>query len=248
MLYTVKEMSELANVTIKALHHYHKIGLLFPCEVSGAGYRLYGRKELERLQEILFYRELDLPLEQIKQLMDGDRDRLTLLSAQREQLLVRKNRLACLIQTIEESISCAVKGEHMDISAMFKGFESEEEWRDALAEQNEHLKETYNYDMLEANPIQAQSMNEMAAEAEAFIQNMAYALENLRKADDENVTMLIRSHIEFLNRHGHQLSAADFASQARFFLEDDFHRAMLESRHIGLAYYLCFAAESFAAL
>ncbi|GGB40658.1 hypothetical protein GCM10011409_17690 [Lentibacillus populi] len=66
MLYTVKEMAKFANVTIKTLHHYHKIGLLYPYKVSEAGYRLYGMKELERLQQILFYRELDFPLKEIK--------------------------------------------------------------------------------------------------------------------------------------------------------------------------------------
>lgn len=63
--YTVTEVARLAGVTVKALHHYHKIGLLKPCKVTEAGYRLYGTKELERLQQILFYRELDFSLEQI---------------------------------------------------------------------------------------------------------------------------------------------------------------------------------------
>lgn len=61
MLYTVKEVSKITKVTVKALHHYHKIGLLLPCKVNEAGYRFYGTKELERLQQILFYRELDFP-------------------------------------------------------------------------------------------------------------------------------------------------------------------------------------------
>ena len=52
MLLTVKEVSSLAHVSIKTLHHYHKIGLLEPARISGSGYRLYGTKELERLQEI----------------------------------------------------------------------------------------------------------------------------------------------------------------------------------------------------
>jgi DNA-binding transcriptional MerR regulator len=57
MLYTVNEVA-----TVKTLHHYHKIGLLEPCDISDAGYRLYGNEELERLQQILFYRELDFSL------------------------------------------------------------------------------------------------------------------------------------------------------------------------------------------
>ncbi len=71
--YTVKEIAELTGVTIKTLHHYHKIGLLEPCKVTDAGYRLYGIKELERLQQILFYRELDFSLGDIKKLLKMNR-------------------------------------------------------------------------------------------------------------------------------------------------------------------------------
>jgi DNA-binding transcriptional MerR regulator len=62
MLYTVNEVARLTGVTVKTLHHYHKINLLEPCAISDAGYRLYGNEELERLQQILFYRELDFSL------------------------------------------------------------------------------------------------------------------------------------------------------------------------------------------
>ncbi|GIN87757.1 hypothetical protein J6TS2_41430 [Heyndrickxia sporothermodurans] len=84
MLYTVKEISEMANVTIKTLYHYHKLGLLLPSKISEAGYRLYGQKELERLQEILFFRELDFPLKDIKTILDGQPERLSVLSNQKE--------------------------------------------------------------------------------------------------------------------------------------------------------------------
>lgn len=73
-MYTVKEVSELSKVTIKTLHHYHKIGLLLPSRISDAGYRLYGMKELERLQEILFYRELEFSLDQIKEMCECNRN------------------------------------------------------------------------------------------------------------------------------------------------------------------------------
>lgn len=98
MLYTVKEIADLSNVTVKTLHHYHKIGLLLPCETNEAGYRLYGMKELERLQQILFYRELDFPLEKIKQLLEGEPERLSILSSRKELLLARKLRLDRLIR------------------------------------------------------------------------------------------------------------------------------------------------------
>lgn len=100
MLYTVKEVSELSGVTIKTLHHYHKIGLLVPSEISEAGYRLYGTKELERLQQILFYRELDFPLQKIRELLDGEPERELILQEQERLLLARQKRLEKIMGTL----------------------------------------------------------------------------------------------------------------------------------------------------
>lgn len=246
MRYTVKEVSELANVTIKTLHHYHKIGLLLPIDITDAGYRLYGMRELERLQEILFYRELDIPLEEIKKLLNGKRDRIALLSSQKGLLTLRMDRARELIQTIEESIRCAQKGEVMEKNAMFKGFESEEAWREALSEQQAYLMEHYDYDVLADPTPLPDDMNEMAAEAQSFMQAMATALKNGLKANSEQVAKLIHHHVAFLNKHEHRMHVSEFAAQTRFFIEDDFHRDMLESQQIGLSYYLCCAAESAA--
>lgn len=243
MLYTVKEMSEIASVTIKTLHHYDKIGLLPPDEVSEAGYRLYGRKALERLQEILFYRELDFPLKEIKAILDGQPDRVSILSDQKKQLEARSQRLERLVDTLDESIRQARKGELMDKKALFKGFENEEEWKAALADQNEHLKETYGYDLLKEKEIDVPKMNESALEAKHFMDEMAKSLVDGVKRNDEKVQQLIAKHIDFLNKHGHKTTAADLAKTTRFFLNDDFHRKMLEDQQTGLAYYLCLAAE-----
>ncbi len=79
MRLTVKELADLANVTVKTLHHYHKIGLLIPNEISEAGYRYYGQAELERLQQILFFRELDFSLEDIARALSGNADRSRIL-------------------------------------------------------------------------------------------------------------------------------------------------------------------------
>ncbi|MFD2211276.1 MerR family transcriptional regulator [Virgibacillus halophilus] len=246
MLYTVKEMSQLANVTIKTLHHYHKIDLLLPYKVSEAGYRLYGIKELERLQEILFYRELDFPLKKIKEMLDGQPDRLSILSGQKKLILARKQRLEQLIQTLDESIMHTRKGEVMDKTALFKGFESEEEWKEALSEQYEYLNEKYGYDLHVEKPIDVQSMNESAMEAKRFMGGMAQSLKDGLRVDDKKVQQLIGQHLDFLNTHGHKTTAADFEKQTRFFLNDDFHLKMFESQQQGLSYYLCIAAETFA--
>ena len=246
MLYTVKETAALAKVTVKTLHHYHKIGLLLPCEVSEAGYRLYGMKELQRLQHILFYRELDFPLKKIQGMLDGEPERLSVLSEQRQLIHTRKKRLEKLIKTLDESIKHARKGEVMSESKLFTGFESEKEWEAALAKQKAYIKEKYDYDIIGENPINVESMNESALEAKRFMDEIIESLKGGLKFDGDKVQHLIQQHLAFLNNHGHNITEHDFAGQNRFFLNDDFHRNMLEEQQIGLSYYLCIAAEAYA--
>lgn len=246
MLYTVKEVKKFTGVTIKTLHHYHKIGLLFPHEINDAGYRLYGEKELERLQEILFYRELDFSLNDIKKALEDEPKRVECLVKQQELLLARKQRLDCLLNTINESIVLSKRGEIMDKSVMFQGF-NKEEWKDALSEQNEYIKDKYGYDMPEINDDQVNEMNEAAMEAQQFMNNIKDALKNNIKANDISVQETLKNHIEFLNKRGHNINAKSFVDQTKFFLEDDFHRSMLENQLTGLSYYLYTAADMYAA-
>lgn len=248
MLYTVKEVSTLSGVTVKALHHYHKIGLLMPAEISDAGYRLYGKRELERLQEILFYRELDIPLDKIKELLNGSQNRRTILSEQEELLADRLNRLDTVLDTLRKSMKELEGGQPMKPEEMFKGFDSDEAWKEALKEQNDYLKDAYDVDLLQDGQIHAVDLNEQAAEASAFMAAMAESLTSGVKHNDERVQRLIGKHVAFLNAHGHSITPADFAAQTKFFLQDDFHLRMLEEQQIGLAYYLHAAGEQYAAL
>ena len=76
---TVKEISAITGISVRTLHYYDEIGLLRPTEKSEAGYRLYDDKALETLQQILFFREFEIPLKDIKAIMDDpalDRDRV----------------------------------------------------------------------------------------------------------------------------------------------------------------------------
>lgn len=68
---TVKEISDLTGISVRTLHYYDEIGLLKPTDKSEAGYRLYDDKALETLQQILFFREFDIPLKEIKTVMDN---------------------------------------------------------------------------------------------------------------------------------------------------------------------------------
>lgn len=95
---TVHEVSSLSGVSIRALHHYDRIGLLPAAEVSEAGYRLYDEAALERLQQILLFKELEFPLREIREILDSpDFDRSKALEQQIHLLELRKEHLENLI-------------------------------------------------------------------------------------------------------------------------------------------------------
>ena len=100
---TVKDVSEITGVSIRTLRYYDEIGLLKPTELTEAGYRLYDNKALEKLQEIMFFRELDIPLMDIKKIMDNPNyDKEQTLSAQKSLLEQKRNRLNGIIELITD--------------------------------------------------------------------------------------------------------------------------------------------------
>jgi len=111
MEYSIKELSELAGVSARTLRYYGEIGLLLPLRTNEAGYRYYGEKEVELLQQILFYRERGLGLEQIKNILyQNDFDILLALYSHLSELENQKKRLDSLITTVKKTI-LAKKGE-----------------------------------------------------------------------------------------------------------------------------------------
>ncbi len=100
---TVKDMSEIAGVSIRTLRYYDEIGLLKPTELTEAGYRLYDSKALEKLQEIMFFRELEIPLVDIKKIMDEPNyDKEQVLLTQKSLLEQKRNRLNGIIELITD--------------------------------------------------------------------------------------------------------------------------------------------------
>ncbi|WP_237563620.1 MerR family transcriptional regulator [Halalkalibacter okhensis] len=87
---TVKQVADLTGITVKTLYHYHKVGLLQPCEITESGYRLYGKNELKRLQNILFYKELDFSLDIIQKIL-SERN-VTMFYLSKKNCLKRKKR------------------------------------------------------------------------------------------------------------------------------------------------------------
>ena len=100
---TVKDVSEITGVSIRTLRYYDEIGLLKPTELTDKGYRLYDNKALEKLQEIMFFRELEIPLTDIKKIMDNPNyDKEQALLAQKSMLEQKRNRLNGIIELITD--------------------------------------------------------------------------------------------------------------------------------------------------
>ena len=100
---TVKEISKINGISIRTLRYYDEIGLLKPARVTEAGYRLYDDQELEKLQEILFYKELEIPLSDIKKIMENpEYDKQKELTVQKSLLERKRNRLNGIIELIDD--------------------------------------------------------------------------------------------------------------------------------------------------
>ncbi|MFD7307132.1 MerR family transcriptional regulator [Promicromonospora sp. NPDC059942] len=242
MTYTITHVSRLSGVTLKTLYHYDRIGLLVPERDERNDYRSYSDDDLERLQQILFFRELDMPLDGIAEALSGRVSRLECLLDQRAMLRSRGARLAQVLATLEQAIAHERKGQPMAADSMFTGLD-QAGWQDALDEQNAHLRDTYGVE-LDTAGLDADRMNAAAAEATAFMTTMADALRAGLRTDDPTVVGAIERHLAALSAT-HPTDPDGFAGQAHFFVTDDFHRQMLEKQQTGLAYYLLHAAEAF---
>ena len=137
---TVKEVSELTGISVRTLHYYDEIGLFKPTEVTEAGYRLYDDKAIEKLGQILVFRELYLSLADIKLIMDNpDLDHNSVLAKQREMLCLKKQRLERIIANLD----IMLKGDHDMDFTVFDETELKDLFTDMLQNMNESQKQIF---------------------------------------------------------------------------------------------------------
>ena len=123
IVYTVKQLAKLAGISVRTLHYYDEIGLLRPSQLGDNGYRYYNDQAVLRLQQILFYREIDLELIQIKAILDRpDFDILTALHSHRAALEDKIGHLNHLIATVDRTIKHLGGEIEMSKKQLFKGF------------------------------------------------------------------------------------------------------------------------------
>lgn len=135
---TVKEISNITGISVRTLHYYDEIGLLKPTDKSDAGYRLYDDKALEQLQQILFFREFDIPLKEIKAVMVNPAlDRNHILKMQREMLLTKIKRMEHLVASIDDIL----KGDNKMDFAIFNKTEMDEMFQAMTEHMPEEIKQ-----------------------------------------------------------------------------------------------------------
>lgn len=126
MEYTVKKLAEIAGISKRTLRYYDDIGLLKPCRINSSGYRIYGENEIDMLQQILFYRSMDMKLEDIHSIITHpDFDITKSLIEHHQKLISKRNQIDQLISTVEKTILNR-KGEvPMSVNEKFEGFKKE---------------------------------------------------------------------------------------------------------------------------
>ena len=193
-MYTVKQLSELAGVSIRTLHYYDEIALLKPSAVGDNGYRYYGEEALYRLQQILFFREMDLGLLQIKDMVDNqDFDLVAALNQHRDALQAKIDRLQNLIQTVDSTIMHLVGEVEMSKKQLFTAFNEEEEKRYAQEAAEAYGEERVRESYKRWNSYSQQQKQQIGEEGNAVYADLVEAMP--KGADSPDVqAILVRWH------------------------------------------------------
>lgn len=177
-MYTVKQLARLAGVTVRTLHYYDEIGLLTPASVGENGYRYYAEADLFRLQQIRFFRELDLGLEQIKGILEApDFDLVAALRVHRQALEQKIDRMQRLITTVDRTIMHLV-GE-MRISTMsnvFEGFSDEQQRHYEQEAAQRYGTETVAQTVVRWNSYSSEQREQIMAEGQRVYLDLVDAL------------------------------------------------------------------------
>ena len=243
---TVGRVAALAGVTVRTLHHYDEIGLVAPSTRSGAGYRLYERADLERLQEVLFFRELGFPLDEITRIVsDPAYRRVDALVRQRGLLQAQAERLGAVIGAVDQAIDAANKGTTMtdeELLDVFGDFdpkaheaEAEERWGDTDA-YRQSAERTARYGVAE--------WTEIRREADEINHDLAAVMAAGEPATGEAAVAIAERHRRHLDRWFYDCSHHAHVQLGAMYVADERFRATYDAVAPGLATYLAQAIEA----
>ncbi len=240
--YTVQQLAKIAGVSVRTLHHYDHIGLLKPSSRNAARYRFYGESELLRLQQILFFRELDCSLDDIARILDSPGfDPIDALEAHREELKKRAKRLDKLLETIDKTLR-KLKGEKMEMSdqELYRGLSKEQ--AEAYAEEARERWDPrlVNETNARVKKWSKQKWAEVNKELDEILRQLAELMGT--PVEDRKVQALVARHRAYLNNF-YEVKPGMYRGLGKLYTEDPRFRAYFEKYRAGLAEYLGEAIE-----
>jgi len=234
--YTVRQLADLAGVTARTLHHYDRIGLLKPAERTRAGYRLYAHAELLRLQQILFFRELDVPLATIKEFLDApDFNPVEALEEHRRLLQEHMKRLERLLATLDRTLGQYKEQIMLSDEELYEGFQADDVERVRM-----EAKARYGGDVIEQSETK---LRKLSREAWTQVQEeggyIAFRLAALMDQDPTggDVQEAVAAHHAWIENF-YPCSAERYRGLAKLYVEHDEFRAFYERYGEGLAVFM----------
>ena len=229
--YLVKDVAQLAGVSVRTLHHYDAIGLLVPGARTAAGYRVYTDSDLLRLQQILIGRELGLPLEDIGRALDDPAFNLReALLAQREQLEQRARETANMIAALDAALALVTEpGRERRMDQLFDGFAVSRRY-EAEARERWGNTDAYKEGARRTKRYTTEDWTRLREESDAIYSDAAALMKAGRVAVDEKVLDVAERHRLWIDRwfypcssEMHQALASMYESDARFAAAIDEH-------------------------
>ncbi|MCC7196981.1 MerR family transcriptional regulator [Candidatus Peregrinibacteria bacterium] len=239
MSYTVQQLANLAGVSVRTLHYYDQIDLLKPSSVQKNGYRYYEETELLTLQQILFFRELEFSLEDIKKIMSSPGfDMKEALLDQRKLIKLRKKRLSRLIKTIDKTILKLNHKIAMKDDELYGNFTKEEmEKYTEEARQKWGHTDAYKQSQERVKKMGKEGLKKVLEESGKLTQEIAAAMKAGEDPKSDKVQVLIARHYDGL-RAFYEPNFEMYRGLAEMYVADPRFKANYEKVAVGLAEYL----------
>lgn len=231
----IKEFAKLTGVTVRALHYYDEIGLLKPSSVDEQnGYRFYDERCLERMQEILFYRELDFPLKEIRTILSSpEYDKNAALKGQKRLLMLKKERLERLISALDD----AMKGEKITMNA-FDNSEFEAQREKYAAEAKEKWGETSAYKEFAEKNYTKEQQTEAFSGMESLMSEFAKCKNGGASPDSEKAQALVKKWQDFITDNFYTCTKEILSGLGEMYAADERFMANIDKHGDGTAEFM----------
>jgi DNA-binding transcriptional MerR regulator len=245
----VGQVAAFAGVTVRTLHHYDDIGLLAPGERSHAGHRRYSDDDLDRLQQILFYRELGFPLEEVAALLDDpDADPRAHLRRQHELLTARIERLQKMAAAVEHAMEARRMGMNLTPEERFEVFgDKDPEQYAEEAEQRWGDTEAYAESQRRVATYTKEDWKRLQAEVDDWSERYAALVAAGESPDGEAATGLAEEHRQHISRWFYDCPYEMHRCLGDMYVSDERFKAFYDSMHPNLAEHLRGAIKANAA-